>query len=351
MHPILARRSTTLAYAVAWVAVGFSLTGLEGLSFLSAGLLAVPLLLLYGFICLTPWYLCRFMPIRPDTALRVVPMQVLAGFVSASLWMLIGYAWVAVLSATATGPEITAAFVRVRPLLFSLGVVVFLLSSAVHYLMVAVDQSRAAETSALRHQMLAAQAELRALRAQITPHFLFNSLNSISALTSTDPAGARRMCILLGDFLRGTLQVGSLDRIPLAQELALVDQFLQIEQVRFGERLRIERAVEAETLPCAVPPLILQPLFENAIRHGLGQLVEGGIVRIDARLREGRLILSIENPVEGRPRRGGTGVGLENVRRRLHAAFGRDADMTSGAADGVYRVVVTLPRAVMEKAS
>ena len=106
---------------------------------------------------------------------------------------------------------------------------------------------------ALRHQMLAAQAELRALRAQITPHFLFNSLNSISALTSTDPAGARRMCILLGDFLRGTLQVGSLDRIPLSQELALVDQFLQIEQVRFGDRLRVERTVTSPTrwpAPC-----------------------------------------------------------------------------------------------------
>ena len=100
-----------------------------------------------------------------------------------------------------------------------------------------------------------------------------------------------------------------------------------------------------------MPPLILQPLAENAIRHGLGQLIDGGTVRIDTRVREGRLILSIENPVEGRPRRGGSGVGLENVRRRLDAAFGRDADMTSSGADGVFRVVVTMPRLVMEKAS
>jgi two-component system, LytTR family, sensor histidine kinase AlgZ len=352
VHPVLARRGTTFGYAVVWIAVGVTLTQLEGLSLLMAALLAVPLLLLYGFICLTPWYLCRLMPIRPDTALRVVPMQVLAGLVSASLWLLIGHAWVTLLSSTSVGPELRPAWSRIQPLLFTLAVVVFLLSSAVHYLMVAVDQSRAAETRALRHQMLAAQAELRALRAQITPHFLFNSLNSISALTSSDPAGARRMCLLLGDFLRGTLQVGSLDRIPLAQELALVDQFLAIEQVRFGARLRVERSVDEDTLACGVPPLILQPLAENAIRHGLGQLVDGGTVRIGAHLLEGRLIMAIENPVEGRGRRsGGSGLGLENVRRRLEAAYGREADMASDARDGIFRVVVSLPRLLMEKAS
>jgi two-component system, LytTR family, sensor histidine kinase AlgZ len=351
VHPVLARRSTTLAYAAIWVAAGFALTQLEGLSLLMAAMLTVPLLLLYGFICLTPWYLCRLMPIRPDTALRVVPMQVLAGLVSASLWVVIGHAWVALLSSTRVGPELGPTFARLQPLLFSLAVVVFLLSSAVHYLMVAVDQSRAAETRALRHQMLAVEAELRALRAQITPHFLFNSLNSISALTSSDPGGARRMCLLLGDFLRGTLQVGSLDRIPLSQELSLVDQFLAIEQVRFGSRLRVERTVEPETLGCAVPPLILQPLAENAIRHGLGQLVDGGVVRIDARLREGQLVMSIENPVEGRTRRAGSGLGLENVRRRLDVAYGRDAAVSAEARDGVFRVAVALPRLLMEKAS
>jgi LytS/YehU family sensor histidine kinase len=159
------------------------------------------------------------------------------------------------------------------------------------------------------------------------------------------------MCLLLGDFLRGTLQVGSLDRIPLSQELALVDQFLAIEQVRFGSRLRVDRAVDDAALGCVVPPLILQPLAENAIRHGLGQLVEGGTVRIAAHVNEGRLTMSIENPVEGRGRRSGSGLGLENVRRRLDAAYGRDAAMSSGIEDGIFRVVVSLPRLTLEKVS
>ena len=180
---------------------------------------------------------------------------------------------------------------------------VFLLSSVLHYLALAVDASRVAETRAAQAQSLAAQAELRALRAQLTPHFLFNSLNSISALTSADPPAARRMCLLLGDFLRGTLHLSSLERIPLGQELALVDQFLAIEQVRFGERLQLSRAIAPETLAIAIPPLIVQPLAENALRHGVAQRLEGGTVSIEARIEGEELIVSIENPVDGPPSR------------------------------------------------
>ena len=344
MHPVLTRRSFTLGYAALWIGVGFSLSLVERLSWLVATLLTVPLMLVFGFICLTPWYLCRLMPIRPDTALRVMPMQALAALVSASLWIVLGYAWTGLLSPTTVGPALRSEFGRIQPVLFVLAVALFLLSSAVHYLFVAVDQSRAAETRALRLQMLAAHAELRALHAQITPHFLFNSLNSISALTSTDPAGARHMCVLLGDFLRGTLQIASLDSIPLRQELALVDQFLAIEQVRFGDRLCIEREIEHDTLDCRVPPLIVQPLAENALRHGVSQMLDGGTVRMAAWRHGDVLVLTIDNPIEpaARPRRG-SGLGLENVRRRIEAVYGTRASITAGPREDRYSVEITLP--------
>jgi LytS/YehU family sensor histidine kinase len=350
VHPVLTRRSFTLGYAALWIGVGFSLSLVEGLSWFVAMLLTVPLMLVFGFICLTPWYLCRLMPIRPDTALRVMPMQALAALVSASLWIVLGYAWTTVLSTTNAGPQLKAEFHRIQPALFALAVALFLLSSAVHYLVVAVDESRAAETRALRLQMLAAHAELRALHAQITPHFLFNSLNSISALTSTDPAGARDMCVLLGDFLRGTLQIGTLDSIPLRQELALVDQFLAIEQVRFGERLRIERVIENDTLDCRVPPLIVQPLAENALRHGVSQMLDGGTVRMAAWRNGDVLVLTIDNPIEraARPKRG-SGLGLENVRRRIEAVYGPRASLTAGAQKDRYSVEITLPLTLVKE--
>jgi two-component system, LytTR family, sensor histidine kinase AlgZ len=197
--------------------------------------------------------------------------------------------------------------------------------------------------------VLATEAELRALRSQITPHFLFNSLNSINALTSSDPPGARRMCLLLSDFLRGTLQVSSHERIPLAQELLLIDQFLAIEQVRFGERLLVERAIDDDAFRRLLPPLLLQPLVENAVTHGISNMLEGGTVRITARGEGNRLIVAIENPRDPEARRrAGAGMGLANVRRRLEAAYGRDATVNVEAAPDRFRVELSLPSAPPE---
>jgi hypothetical protein len=353
VHPILARRSLTLVYAALWLGVGLLLTVLAGVSGPATTTLVLPLVLLYGFICLSPWYLSRMVPLRHDQWWRVLLVHAFAAAVSASLWLIIAFGWMAVLRAYAVGRDAGETFARLQPTLFALAVLFYLLSSALHYLVIAIDQSRLAETHALRLQMLTAQAELRALRAQITPHFLFNSLNSISALTSVDPAGARRMCLLLGDFLRGTLQMGTLDRITLAQELALVDQFLAIEQVRFGDRLHIERDIDPAVLRCAVPPLIVQPLAENALRHGVARLVEGGTVRIGARLADGELRVSIENPVDsvGKPRQGGTGVGLENVRRRLNTVHGRRAALVARADAGRFLVEIRLPPITLEESA
>ena len=176
--------------------------------------------------------------------------------------------------------------------------------------MLAVERWREAETRQLALQVLAREAELKALRTQIDPHFLFNSLHSISALTTVDPAGARRMCLLLGEFLRLSLKLGAEDRIPLAEEMALVDRFLGIEQVRFGDRLRASVTLDPGAAACEVPPLLLQPLVENAARHGVAELVDGGLIDERAVRRGDRVIVSVENPCDPDRRvRAGAGVG------------------------------------------
>jgi LytS/YehU family sensor histidine kinase len=187
---------------------------------------------------------------------------------------------------------------------------------------------------------------LRALRAQIDPHFLYNSLNSISALTGSDAAGARRMCLLLGEFLRNTLDVSGRERIPLADELALAERYLKIEQVRFGSRLRVEQRVDEDAAACLVPPLVLQPLVENAVTHGIAKMLDGGLIRLDISRSDGGLAIVIENPFDsdsgGATARLG-GMGLDNVRNRLDAMFGRDARMDVNAQDGQFRVELHIP--------
>jgi LytS/YehU family sensor histidine kinase len=207
-----------------------------------------------------------------------------------------------------------------------------------------LEQSRAAEKKALELQVLAREAELRALRAQIDPHFLFNSLNSISALTVPDPAAARRMCLLLADFMRTALSVGGKEQITFAEELRLTESFLEIEKVRFGTRLIVEYRIDPDCGECLIPPLLIQPLVENAVTHGIAPLIEGGTISVQANRRGGTLEIVLENPYEDEAsRKSGTGLGMRNVRERLANRFAGDARFESDRSDGRFRVALRLP--------
>jgi LytS/YehU family sensor histidine kinase len=228
--------------------------------------------------------------------------------------------------------------------LLVVGAFLFWLAAIFDYMLIAFETSREAETRALELSLLAREAELKALRAQIDPHFIFNSLHSISALTAADPAAARRMCLLLADFLRDTLRLGSNSRIPLADEFALVDRFLAIEQVRLGARLQIARETDADATECLVPPLLLQPLVENAVVHGIAQLIEGGTIRMTAARAGGMLTITLENPCDpDRARTRGVGLGLSLLRNRLTAQFGAYDAVQAAEDAGCFRVEVRLP--------
>jgi LytS/YehU family sensor histidine kinase len=276
-------------------------------------------------------------------------MHLAAGIVSSALWTAGARAWAATLERNGLGDDLAARFARQTLLVWAMGVLLYLLSAAGHYLIAAFEEGRRAEARALELQLLAGQAELRALRAQIDPHFLFNSLNSISALAGSDPAAARRMCILLADFLRNSLHLSEKPSIPLEQELALARDYLAIEQVRFGARLAVKIEMDEACRGALVPPLITQPLAENAVRHGIASLLEGGTVRIAARRGGEGLRLVMENPCDAAaPERNGSGVGLSLVRRRLeaHAAHaGRAARLDVARAAGSFRVEIALDAA------
>src|SRR5208282_7816 len=238
------------------------------------------------------------------------------------------------------------------PLLFATGVLLYLLAVGFHYVLLALEASREAEARMMQASVLARDAELRALKAQVNPHFLFNSLNSISALTTSDPAKAREMCILLGDFLRRTLGLGEKPAIPLEEEMSLVHAFLAVEKIRYGDRLQMEESIDPQALGAQVPPLLLQPLVENAVSHGIANLVEGGWIRLAAKRHDGILDIVVENLFDPEaPRRRRNGVGLANVRQRLEARYGNQASFSTTAAGDRFRVAISLPVEAMEKTS
>jgi hypothetical protein len=347
MHPILARPGRLVAYIAIWLPLGVllaALLALQGvLGWIVALVVAIPLSVSYGFLCLSAWYVTGGSPVERVGAARVGVTAVVASFLSSAIWLLIARVWLGLIGSFSGWVDVSASFRSAAPTFFGFGFLLYLLAMAVSYLAAAFAVSQDAERRGLELQVLAREAELRALRAQIDPHFLFNSLQSISALTTVDPPAARRMCLLLADFLRDTLALGARERIPLSSELALARRFLAIEQVRFGDRLQVDIAADgAES--CEVPPLVLQPLVENAVTHGVAHLVEGGTVRIRADRRVASLVVTVDNPCDAdRPAGRGTGLGLRNVRERLESAYGHDALVYLEETGGRFVVRVEMP--------
>ncbi|MGH7741319.1 MAG: sensor histidine kinase [Candidatus Eiseniibacteriota bacterium] len=353
MHPILAGRLRQLLYLGVWLGVGGLLGAvLELIRPRPLGTLVLflaPLLVFYAFACLSAWWVCRANP--PATTLPERLLAVIAGAsAQASLmWMLLGAFWAVILSRAAHLSPDRAAILRDVAVLGVAGFVLYAQSMAGHYFLLTIENAREAERLVLTSQVSAREAELRALRAQLNPHFLFNSLNSISSLAGSDPESARRMCQLLGDFLRSSLSLGARHRVAFKEELALAERYLAVEQVRFGERLMFEKHVQPEAERCQVPPLLIQPLIENAVKHGVADRIEGGTVSVTATVRDGSLEISVENPRDpDAPPRRGQGLGLDNVRQRLTALDSRHARLDVFSEAQAYRVRLCLPASMSE---
>ena len=207
-------------------------------------------------------------------------------------------------------------------------------------------QERERRTLQLQGEL--ANAHLDVLRGQLQPHFLFNTLNTVTALLRRDPDGAERVVTRLGDLLRISLQNTRRQEIPLREELDFLDRFLEIQQVRFQDRLTIQQEVDQDTLDVAVPTLLLQPLVENAIKHGIEPHATAGAVTIRARREGARLRLEVCDNGYGLPPGGAAslreGVGIANTRERLETLYGDDHEFAiADAPDGGVCVVITLP--------
>jgi LytS/YehU family sensor histidine kinase len=210
----------------------------------------------------------------------------------------------------------------------------YALTLAGYYYLFSRQESRERLLSESRLQAQLATTTLNALKSQLHPHFLFNAMNAISTLIRTEPRGAERMLNLLANLLRRSLKESKFQVVPLNQEVDFVRSYLEIEQIRFSDRLNVEYDLAPEILDALVPHLILQPLVENAVRHGLAPKAEPGTIRIQARRAGDRLSLSVSDDGVGCQSNGrrpeSEGLGLPNTRARLEQLFGECFEMQAG---------------------
>lgn len=196
-------------------------------------------------------------------------------------------------------------------------------------------------------QRMLTQARLDALRSQIHPHFLFNTLHAIASRVRQDARGAEDMLGSLGEMLRSNLTTTGSHETALRDELRLIEQYLAIQTVRFGDRLRVEIDVEDSVRDIAVPALLLQPLVENAIEHGIAQRLSGGTLRIEATVSGSQLRIIVSDSGGAHAKSadsvGKWNVGLTNTRERLQALYGDDQTLQTSNAEGAFKVFVSIP--------
>jgi sensor histidine kinase YesM len=346
-HPLLENRTRLLIWWLVWLglAAGQSLLIHYGYGSRTDVAIADGLvsMILFGLLGLAIWFPVRYL-LRDDNQIYTsVFNALLTGTFTLLVWLLGSRVLVRAMVAEKIDYEIF--WHSVLAFRATAGTLLYFMIILVYYLF--LSASRLAEKAARQAQLetQVREGELKMLRSQINPHFLFNSLNSVSSLTVTDPLKAREMIVKLSDFMRYSLSSRNEQPVTLGNEMESLRLYLQIEKVRFGNRLRIEEDISPECLQALMPGMLLQPLYENAVKHGVYESTEEVTIRTTARKEDDKVVITVKNNVDTDSvvTRKGAGIGLKNVSSRLELFFGDEADLSVNRDEDSFTVTVRFP--------
>jgi len=350
----LVQKHLEFLYLVVWVTIGvihfFLLYKGYGLSPLTASADSWILNLIFAVIGIGLWYMVRFSDLRTKQVGELVIYQVSGLALTLLIWLGLGYFILRQLFQDDT----TYLLFLKDTLMFRIisGILYYSLMVTTYYLIINFRELKEKSEREARLTALLKETELSMLRSQIRPHFLFNSLNSISSLTMTDPARAQEMVIKLSEFMRYSLNLSESMMSTLEKDLYHAGLYLDIEKVRFGDKLMVEMEVEKAARECVIPAMILQPLLENAVKHGVYEASQKVAVKLVANLEGNHLVIIIGNDVdpEGKPRKG-TGTGLKNVEARMVSHYGQSRLMSINKSERYFEVILKIPQDVVKNES
>jgi len=298
--------------------------------------------LFYALFGLSFWYSIKYVSLEKFTVFKILSNHVTAAVISSILWVVIS-AWmlskIFVLNDNYTNFLFTSLVWR-----FFIGILFYAIIISLYYVMLYYSnfQQKVLEEAELK--TLVKEAELKSLKYQINPHFIFNSLNSISALTMAKPELAQEMTIKLSSFLRKTLSKNNNHFIPLEEEIANAKLYLDIEKIRFEDRFSYSETIDNNCSKIQVPSMILQPLFENSIKHGLHESAE--FIKINLSCRKNNMYFEIvveNNFDENSTSKKGEGIGLSNIKNRLEKIYKQKNLLKIVSTKGIFKVIIFIP--------
>ncbi len=288
------------------------------------------------------WYSAKYISFENNKISKIILSHALGGFITSIIWLSLGYFFIT--SIFPSSLSYRSFFYSTLPWRFLIGLLFYFLITTFYYVIIYYTgfQERIIKESELEN--LIAQAELKTLKFQINPHFIFNSLNSMSALTTIDPEKARSMILKLADFLRYTLANNEKQKNKLKEELHNIKLYLEIEKIRFEDKFDFIENVEPACLESYVPNMILQPLIENAIKHAVYESIEKVILKLECKRVNEFLKISLENNYEnGNSKPKGAGIGIKNINDRLELLYNRKNLLQVKKENNIFRVDLYIP--------
>ncbi len=348
MHPLLNQPKKLLLVILVWLPIVISFISVEssisGTPWLHSALLFGPMLFLELFIVLSTWYVCRTIPLEDRKIFNFIFKHGGTTLVMIAIWLQITMMYSETLVLINVSEIWREYFNKAFPLLLSTGVLFYFLACLFHYLLIALQNSRQAEQEIIKSNLLASRAELESLKSTIHPHFLFNSLTALSTLTMTSAEKANKMCTQLSDFLRYSLQYGKNEFVTVQDEMNHIKNYLDVEQVRLGNRLKLKFSISNNALKIKILPFALLPLIENAVKHGIQEQVLGGTISMEVQIDQDILRIVVRNPYEQKSvKPKSEGYGLKTLQQRLEAVYKGKANIFIKAQNGKFNVTLNLP--------
>lgn len=343
-HPFLTNPRLTIFYGLFWLAASVIMvlifTFANGVDFQIASVEVFSFIIIYALIGASIWYVIKFTTLENNSAYRIIFAHLIAATIIVFIWMYIGVVIIKLVHPDAEEWMKRGMVNRVFG-----GYMMYFIFVVFFY---AVNYYQSFKEKVLNEGKLLSlvkEAELHALKSQINPHFLFNSLNSISSLTMSDPARAQEMVINLSQLMRYSLKHDQKEKVPFKQELENNKLYLQIEKVRFGSKLNPVFDIDEKCFKAVIPNMILQPIYENAIKYGVYEATEPVEIKTTAHCNNEFLQITISNPYDANVQsKKGEGIGLRNIRDRLQIIFGNPYLLKLADNKKEFTVTLTIPQ-------